>query len=219
MNTVILIGAPGAGKGTTADGIKAKTDYQHVSTGDMLREAVKQGTVAGVEAKRYMDSGELVPDELIMALVETRIEGAGEKGNLLFDGFPRTREQAELLGKLLADRGKRVEYVFFLDAPREILIDRLTGRRTCRDCGTNFHVRNIPPKQEGVCDLCGGALYQRPDDTEETIVNRLNVFRKATEGLVSYYDSLGVLVRIDSAQPRDKIIGEALEMLEKLSEP
>ncbi|MBN1676475.1 MAG: adenylate kinase [Kiritimatiellae bacterium] len=219
MNTIILLGAPGAGKGTTAEGIKAKTRYVHISTGDMLREAVRNGTPLGREAKTYMERGELVPDDLILKLVEARLQEGGRDESYMFDGFPRTIEQAKLLAQLLAKFHAKVDYVFFLDAARDVLIDRLTGRRICRECGTNYHVRNIPPKREGVCDACGGELYQRPDDTEETIVNRLNVFRKETEGLITFYDEEGVLVRVDSAQHRDKITAEILEMLEELAGP
>jgi len=217
MKTIVLLGAPGAGKGTAAEGIVRETGYVHISTGDMLRDAAKAQTPEGLEAKSFMDRGELVPDDVIMRIVQGRLDAGSPSDNYMFDGFPRTLEQAKLLAQTLSERGAKTDYVFFLDAPRNVLIDRLTGRRICRNCGANYHIRNIPPKKEGVCDACGGELYQRPDDVEETIVTRLNVFRKETESLIAYYDEQGMLVRIDSSQPREQTIREILDMLEKLS--
>ena len=198
MEAIILLGAPGAGKGTAAEKIRELTPFAHVATGDMLREAVKQGTDLGREAEGYMKSGELVPDELIIKLVEARLDRGDPGDCYMFDGFPRTVHQAELLETSIERRGGKMRCVFFLDAPREILISRLCGRRICRDCGTNFHVVNIPPKQEGVCDACGGELYQRPDDMEDTIVNRLDVYNRQTQSLISRYKEQGILVRVNS---------------------
>jgi adenylate kinase len=215
MQAIILLGAPGAGKGTVAEKIRAKTKYIHVSTGDMLRAAVKKGTDVGREAEAYMKRGELVPDEVIIRLVEELLDKGKPADAYMFDGFPRTLPQAELLEKSIVKRGGRISHVFFMDAPRKVLIARLTGRRTCRKCGTNFHIVNIPPKKPGVCDACGGELFQRPDDSEATIVNRLDVYSKQTESLISRYEKQGILVRLNSDQNADKLVTEMVGMLER----
>jgi adenylate kinase len=215
MKVIILLGAPGAGKGTVAEKIRERTKFVHVSTGDMLRESVKQGAAVGREAEAYMKRGELVPDSVIIKLVEDRLDKGGSDVFYMFDGFPRTVAQADLLDKSLSSRGSRIAQVFFLDAPRKVLIERLTGRRTCRKCGRNYHIINIPPKKTGVCDLCGGELYQRPDDSEMTIVNRLDVYNKQTESLISRYEKQGVLMRVDSSQSAEKLVGEITEMLNR----
>lgn len=180
----------------------------------MLREAVKQGTPVGREAEGYMKRGELVPDSVMIRLVEERLDRkqSGD-GCFMFDGFPRTLAQAELLDETLSRRGAAILRVFFLDAPRDLLISRLAGRRICRNCGANYHVVNIPPKKPGVCDQCGGDLYQRPDDQEATIANRLDVFRRQTQSLIDYYDRKGILVRVDSARPRDVTVAEIVGQL------
>lgn len=213
MEAIILLGAPGAGKGTIAEGIKAATDWIHVSTGDMLRAAVKAGKPVGLEAKSYMEKGELVPDSVIMRIVTERIEEGSSRARYMFDGFPRTLEQARLLDEVLASHGGRVARVFLLEVPRKILVDRLAGRRVCRNCGAVYHIRNIPPRKEGVCDACGGPLYQRPDDTEETVLNRLEVFQRQTASLVDYYDRKGVLARIDAGQKKESTQGQIIAML------
>jgi adenylate kinase len=214
MRVIILLGAPGAGKGTAAEGIKAQTNYLHISTGDILREAVKQGTPVGKRAEAFMKRGELVPDAIMMQVVEERLGKGSPDDCYMFDGFPRTKEQAELLAASLARRNAAVNFVFFLDAPREVLISRLAGRLICRACGANYHAVNIPPRKAGVCDACGGELYQRPDDMEATVVNRLDVFRRQTEGLIAYYKQQGVLVCLDgAAQPRQKTVAEIVSRL------
>lgn len=213
MEAIILLGAPGAGKGTTAEGVVGATDYVHLATGDMLREALKSGTELGKLAEGFMKRGELVPDDVIVKIVEARLDGGSNDVRYMFDGFPRTLEQAKLLEASFKKRGGKVTNVFFLAAPRELLISRLTGRRICRKCGRNFHVVNIPPKREGVCDACEGELYQRADDQESTILNRLEVFSKQTESLVAYYEKAGTLRRIDASLHRDVITSGILEML------
>lgn len=213
MKAFILLGAPGAGKGTVAEGIRSAAGLVHVSTGDMLREAVKAGRPVGLEAKAYMEKGELVPDEVIVKLVTERLDAGKPDAKYLFDGFPRTERQAELLDGVLAARGARVERVFLLDAAREVLVDRLAGRRVCKNCGAVYHVRNIPPKVAGVCDRCKGPLYQRPDDTEATVLNRLEVYKKQTQSLIDYYEGQQRLVRIDAGQPRDKTQAEIIALL------
>lgn len=213
MRAIILLGAPGAGKGTIAEGLKASTDYIHVSTGDMLRAAVKAGKPVGLEARSYMEKGELVPDGVIMRIVTERLEEGASDAKYMFDGFPRTTEQARLLDSVLATHGGRIEHVFLLDVPRDVLVDRLAGRRVCRNCGAVYHVRNIPPRVKGICDVCRGELYQRPDDSEATVVNRLDVFKRQTQTLIEYYEKAGVLARIDAGQPRDKTEAEILAVL------
>lgn len=213
MLAIILLGAPGAGKGTIAEGIKAATEYVHVSTGDMLRAAVKAGKPVGLEARSYMEKGELVPDAVIMRIVTERLEEGRADEKYMFDGFPRTTEQARLLDEVLIAHGGRITRVFLLDVPREILVDRLAGRRVCRSCGAVYHVRNIPPRVEGVCDACGGELYQRPDDTEVTVLNRLDVFKKQTESLIAYYRDKGVLTKVDAGQAKEKTQAEIVAAL------
>ncbi len=213
MKAMVLLGAPGAGKGTCAEDLRTHQSFVHVATGDILRGAVKEGTELGVEAEAFMKRGELVPDEIIARLVESRLDAGGSNDAYMFDGYPRTINQAELLKESLARRDACFEHVLYLDCPRDVLIARLTGRRTCRDCGTNFHMVNIPPKVEGVCDSCGGELYQRPDDTESTIVNRLDVFSKQTESLIAYYEKEGILSRVDSSQDRAAIVSDILGIL------
>lgn len=213
MQAIILLGAPGAGKGTIAEGIKAATRYVHVSTGDMLRDAVKAGRPVGLEAKSYMEKGELVPDDVIMRIVTERLGRGAPDAQYMFDGFPRTMEQARLLDKVMKGHGGKVTRVFLLEVPRDVLVDRLAGRRVCRNCGAVYHVPNIPPKKTGVCDACGGPLYQRPDDTEETVLNRLEVFKKQTESLIQYYEKRKVLVRVNAGQPKEATQNEIIAVL------
>lgn len=215
MEAIILLGAPGAGKGTLAEGIRAATDYVHVSTGDMLREAVKAGRAVGLEAKSYMEKGELVPDQVIMKIVIERLAAGARGARYMFDGFPRTLEQARLLDEAMLAQGGQITSVFLLEVPRPILVDRLSGRRICRNCGAVYHIRNIPSKVPGVCDLCRGPLYQRPDDTEETVLNRLEVFQKQTASLVDYYDRKGVLARVDAGRGKEASLAEILARLNR----
>lgn len=213
MEVVILLGPPGSGKGTIADGLKSATDYIHVSTGDMLRAAVKAGKPVGLEAQSYMEKGELVPDRVIMRIVTERLEEGAPDAHYLFDGFPRTLEQARLLDEVLTAHRGRIERVFLLDVSRDVLVDRLAGRQVCRNCGAVYHIRNIPPKVDGVCDICGGELYQRPDDTETTVLNRLEVFKKQTQSLIEYYEMKGILSRIDAGQEKKKTVAAIMQVL------
>jgi len=217
MKAIILLGAPGAGKGTIAEGIKSATDYIHVSTGDMLRAAVKAGRPVGLEAKSFMEKGELVPDHVIMKIVTERLEEGKADARYMFDGFPRTTEQALMLDEVLNSHGGRVEHVFLLDVPRDVLVDRLSGRRVCKSCGAVYHIRNIPPKVAGVCDLCKGPLYQRSDDTEETVLNRLEVFKKQTQSLIDYYEKKKVLVRVDGSKKKEDTHAEIVSVLRTAS--
>lgn len=213
MEAIILLGAPGSGKGTAAERLKADCGLLHVSTGDMLREAVKAGTPLGLEADGYMKRGELVPDGLIMRLVEGRLDKGKQNARYMFDGFPRTTAQAEQLDSTFRRRNGSVTRVFFLDAPRSVLMQRLTGRRVCRACGAVFHVANMPPKKSGICDACGGELYQRTDDSEATIANRLDVYNRQTESLIAWYTERKLLVRVDSSRNADALVKEMRALL------
>ncbi len=196
MSRVIFLGAPGAGKGTQARRLAAETGVPQVATGDMLREAVAEGTPLGREAKRYMDSGALVPDEVVIGLVDERLAKSDAAGGYVLDGFPRTVAQAEALDGLLGRRRQELDRVIFFDVSRPELIRRLTGRRICRQCGTAFHLVSAPPKTAGRCDRCGGELYQREDDAEATVARRLDVYETQTAPLLDYYRRRGLLVRV-----------------------
>ena len=198
MEAIILLGGPGAGKGTLAEELKKQTDYLHVSTGDMLRAALKSGSEVGLEAKSYMEAGELVPDSVILRIIKERVQQEGANAKFMFDGFPRTIEQAEGLQALFAEIDGTVAHVFNLIVPRETLLTRLTGRRVCRSCGALYHIVNMPSKQDGVCDVDGGELYQRPDDCEETILNRLEVYEKQTAPLIDFYQQKGLLLDVQA---------------------
>jgi adenylate kinase len=200
QHNLILLGAPGAGKGTQAGRIVADYGIPHISTGDILRAAVKTGTAMGLEAKKFMDAGELMPDSVVIGIVKDRLQEPDTAKGFLMDGFPRTIPQAEALDEALDGLDRAVTKVLVLLVDEELLIKRLTGRRICRSCQTPFHVYFNMAKVEGVCDKCGGELYQRDDDTEATVRNRLEVYRAQTEPLVDYYDEAGVVARIDGAQ-------------------
>ena len=204
MARYILLGPPGAGKGTQSVMIAEQYNIPHISTGDILRANVKAETPLGVEAKGYMDRGELVPDSLIMDLVKDRLEEPDCEKGFLFDGFPRTVPQAEALDAILADAGIELDAVIDIRVDEDELLKRMTGRRVCRQCGAPYHIVNMPPKKEGVCDLCGGEVYQRADDTEETVKNRFKVYNEQTLPLTDYYAKTGKLVPIESeGGPKD----------------
>jgi len=213
MKAIILLGAPGAGKGTLAEGIRSSTDYLHVSTGDMLRAAIKAGSRTGLEAKAYMEKGELVPDAVILRIVGARLAQGQATDKYMFDGFPRTLEQARQLDETLAKLGAAVNQVFLLEVPTPVIVSRLSGRRICKSCGAVYHVTNIPPKQEGVCDQCGGPLYQRPDDSEATVLNRLEVYQRQTASLIDFYERKGVLVRVNAGTNPQAATAELLSKL------
>lgn len=211
---VILLGAPGAGKGTYAEASRRATKLIHVSTGDMLRAAIKAGTPLGREAETFMQQGALVPDETIMKIVSERLARGAVEDRYLFDGFPRTLAQARLMDAEFAQRGVTLKKVLFLDVSPALSLERLSGRRICRQCGANFHVQNIPPKKAGVCDVCGGELQQRPDDQQATILKRLEVFQKQTAGLIAYYEQRGLLERVDSSGSREATVAVILQLLQ-----
>ncbi len=213
---LVFLGAPGSGKGTMAELLSAKAGLVHISTGDMLRENVKEGTELGLKAKGYMDAGELVPDEVMVAMVADRLSRDDVRGSgFILDGFPRTMVQGESLDRTLDEAGMALDRVLLFDAPDETILERLTGRRVCRKCGRVYHIRFIPPKKEGVCDVCGGELYQRPDDREETIRNRLEVYRRQTADLIGYYEKKGLLTKLDASLPRDEAFAKLWEVVRR----
>lgn len=190
---VVLLGPPGAGKGTHAGIVTETCKIPHISTGDMFRSAIKNGTPVGLEAKSYMDKGELVPDSVVCKMVEERISEADCVNGFLLDGFPRTMAQAKALDAALAAKGQKIDLVINLQCSDEVVLGRLTTRRVCRTCGAIYNVNSKPPKVEGVCDVDGGEVYQRSDDTVETITNRLSVYKAQTAELIDYYRGNGVL--------------------------
>ncbi len=193
---LVLLGPPGAGKGTHAQVISRELGTPHISTGDMLREAVKAGTPMGLKAKACMEAGELVPDAVVIALVAERLRKPDAQKGFILDGFPRTREQGESLDATLAELKMPLDFVLYFKTSLAVIIRRLSGRRVCGQCSKNYHVTNFPPKTEGVCDACGGKLVQRPDDKEETVGHRLEVYEKQTAPLVDYYRNKGVLTEV-----------------------
>lgn len=193
---VIFLGPPGAGKGTQADELAREWGVPHIATGDMLREAAARGTRLGLEAKRSMDTGALVPDDIVIGLVGERLGEADAAGGAVLDGFPRTVAQAEALDRLLRAQGAEIDRVVFFDVARPELLRRLTGRRICRNCGASYHVAFVPPRVAGICDRCGGELYQRDDDTETAVAKRLDVYATQTAPLLDYYRGRGILGEI-----------------------
>ena len=210
---LILLGPPGAGKGTQAAMIVEKYNIPHISTGDIFRENIKNGTKLGKKAKAYMDKGELVPDSLVIEIAEDRLRKEDCKEGFLLDGFPRTVEQAVALDAFLADEGKKVDHVLDIDVDKPELLKRITGRRVCHACGATFHVTGMPPKVEGVCDKCGGELIQRADDTVETAENRIEVYNSQTKPLLDYYDRAGNIAHLDGAIGKDNLFVKITEIL------
>jgi len=196
---IVLLGPPGAGKGTQGVVLSKSYCIPHISTGDILREAVKSGTPLGKRAKTFMDSGELVPDEVVVGIVVERLGQNDTKKGYILDGFPRTLNQAEELDAALNKVSSGIDMALYFEISEDIAIERLTGRRVCRKCGANFHVRNIPPKKESICDKCGAELFQRPDDKLETVNNRLKVYELQTSPLIEYYTKRGILKKVSGA--------------------
>ena len=213
---IILMGLPGAGKGTQASEIIKKYPIPHISTGDMFRKAIKDETELGKEAKSYMDRGELVPDEVTVGIVKERISEDDAKKGFLLDGFPRTIEQAEALNSILEELGRSIDAVVNIEVPEEELMNRLTGRRICKTCGTTYHLVFNPPKVEGICDIDGGKLYQREDDNPETVANRLEVNVKQSKPILEFYNQKGLLKNIDGSKHIDEVTSDVIEILESL---
>ncbi len=193
---MVLLGPPGAGKGTQAKVLSKKLAIPHISTGDMLRETVSEGTPLGKEAKGYMVRGELVPDSLVIEIVKEKLKSGGLEAGFILDGFPRTLEQAKILDVELGILSKKLDMVLYFKTTLGKSVSRLGGRRVCKKCGANFHVKNIPPKKDGTCDHCGGGLYQRKDDQEETVKRRWTVYAEETAPLIDYYKEKGVLKEV-----------------------
>ncbi|AFM39577.1 adenylate kinase family protein [Desulfosporosinus acidiphilus SJ4] len=210
---IILMGGPGAGKGTQAGPLVEKFHFPHISTGDMFRAAIKDGTALGLKAKSYMDAGGLVPDEVTIGIVAERLAQPDCAEGFLLDGFPRTLAQGNALNEILDRLGMKLDGVINIEVAEDVLIPRLTGRRVCRKCGASYHMIFNPPQQEGVCGQCGGELYQRSDDTVETAKNRLNVYNDQTEPLINFYQQQGLLKRINGDQPIDKVFADILKAL------
>jgi adenylate kinase len=215
MNLVML-GPPGAGKGTQAALLADKIEVPHVASGDLFRTALKEETGLGLTAKSYMERGELVPDEVTVAMVRERLLEPDCDSGVILDGFPRTVEQAEALEGILADQGKAIDAALFIDAAEEELVRRLSSRWTCRNCQAVYNVISNPPREEGKCDVCGGELYQRTDDVPETVRNRIRVYRDQTSPLVEHYRGKGLLVTIKSEGGIENVQGKILKALEAL---
>ena len=213
---IILMGLPGAGKGTQASEIVKKFPIPHISTGDMFRKAIKDETDLGKEAKSYMDRGELVPDEVTVGIVKERISEDDAKKGFLLDGFPRTIDQAEALNSIMAELDRNIDAVINIEVPEEELMNRLTGRRICENCGTTYHLVFNPPKVEGICDFDGGKLYQREDDNPETVSNRLKVNVKQSKPILEYYDNKGVLKNIDGSKDIEEVTTDVIDILDQL---
>lgn len=209
------MGLPGAGKGTQAEKINEKYDIPHISTGDMFRLAIKEGTELGKQAKEFMDQGALVPDEVTIGIVKGRLSKDDCKKGFLLDGFPRTIAQAESLDEILNELNEEIDYVVNVDVPEEKLVERLTGRRVCPTCGTTYHVVYNPPKEEGICDKDGSKLIQRDDDKPETVKNRLEVNIKQTQPLLDFYNDKGLLVTVDGDQEIDDVFQDIQSKIEK----
>ncbi|MFC1722842.1 adenylate kinase [Nanoarchaeota archaeon] len=209
MKNLLLIGAPNAGKGTYSAYLTKELNIPHVSSGDMFREAIKAGTDVGLEAKKFIDQGHLVPDEVTIKLVEERLKKDDCKEGFILDGFPRTLAQAESL-----DKDIPMTNVVLLDVSEEVVIQRVTGRIICKKCSAIFHKTNLPPKEEGVCDKCGGELYQRDDDTLEAIKKRLAIFHEQTDPLMEFYEKKGIVVKVDANNPKPpEVVAEILKLI------
>jgi len=210
---IILLGPPGAGKGTQAKSISEAYCIPHISTGDIFRKNITEKTPLGVDAKGYMDRGQLVPDELTINLVTGRLESEDCKKGFLLDGFPRTVNQAEALDNFMNDKGNNIDTALLIEVPLSFILERMTGRRVCSDCGASYHIKFNPPKKEGKCDLCQGSLIQRKDDTLETVNERLDVYKKQTQPLVEYYKKSNILKTVDGTKTIDSVFEDIREIL------
>ncbi len=209
---VVLLGPPGAGKGTQAKFLAEQTHLVHVSSGDLFRAALRDGTELGLKAKQFMDRGELVPDDVVIGMILERIAAPDCSAGVIFDGFPRTVEQAKALARALGEQGGTIDAVI-LDVPQEVLLKRISGRVTCKSCGAMFNIYYFPPKVEGVCDVCGGELYQRSDDNAETAQNRLDVYFTQTTPLIAHYREQGLLHEVDGQGDIESVTGAMVAAL------
>ena len=212
---LIMLGAPGAGKGTQAARVAEALQIPHISTGDIFRANIKNGTEKSKKAKAYMDQGKLVPDELTCDLVADRIAKDDCSGGFILDGFPRTIPQAEALDKVLTERGEKIDFAVNIDVPDEAIVSRMSGRRACVGCGATYHIEFNPPKKEGICDNCGAELILREDDKPETVATRLKVYHEQTQPLIDFYEKKGALVTVDGTLPMDEVYKAILGKLGK----
>ena len=210
---IIMLGAPGAGKGTQAKQIAAKYEIPHISTGDIFRANIKEGTALGMEAKSYMDKGQLVPDELTVKILLDRVAKDDCKNGYVLDGFPRTIPQAEVLDSAVKELGEKIDFAINVDVPDENIIRRMSGRRACVKCGATYHIVNVPPKKEGICDACGEALIVRDDDKEETVKARLETYHAQTQPLIEYYSNQNILKEVDGTQDMNKVFEDIVAIL------
>jgi adenylate kinase len=210
---IIMLGAPGAGKGTQADILSQEMDLPHIASGDLFRQALEKRTEVGLLAKSYMDKGELVPDEITIKMILERINQPDCASGCLLDGFPRTLHQAKVLDKALKEQGKTIDKAIYIEVPNEELVKRLSGRRLCRVCQTPYHIINSPPKTPGKCDKCGGELYQRSDDSEETVKDRLNIFFAQTVPILDYYRKQNKLIRVNGNLGMQDVASEIISAL------
>ena len=210
---IVMLGAPGAGKGTQAKMIAEKYMIPHISTGDIFRANIKEGTELGKKAKTYMDKGELVPDELTVKILLDRVAQEDCKNGYVLDGFPRTIPQAEVLDKALTELGDHIDYAIDVNVPDENIIKRMSGRRACLTCGATYHIEHVPPKKEGICDACGNELVLRDDDKPETVKNRLDVYHKQTQPLIDYYTEKNILKTVDGTVDMMDVFGAITSIL------
>ena len=210
---IIMLGAPGAGKGTQAIKIAEKYHIPHISTGDIFRANIKQGTPLGQKAKEYMDQGLLVPDELVVDLVADRVTQEDCANGYVLDGFPRTIPQAEALDQALANMGQKMDYAINVEVPDENIVNRMSGRRACVDCGATYHIVYIPTKKDGICDVCGGNLILRDDDKPETVLKRLTVYHEQTQPLIEYYTKAGILKEVDGTVDMKDVFAAIVDIL------
>jgi adenylate kinase len=211
---IVFLGPPASGKGTAAMALGVTLGVPHVSTGQMFRAAIRKGGPTGEAAKQFIDKGQLVPDEITVEVVRLLLDEQGSDGGFIFDGFPRTRTQAEAFDRVLQDRGMRLTAAILLDAREADIVERVLGRQTCENCGALYHRTLVPPRQSGVCDRCGGKLTQRADDTAETVQKRLKVYRQLTLDVVSYYEKACILKRVDGGQPKAKVFEDIVGFLQ-----
>ncbi len=212
---IVLLGAPGAGKGTLATALKDRLGVHHISTGDLIRAEIKAGSAIGLEIKRYVESGGLVPDEVVTKMIEGKIkETCADGKGYMFDGYPRTNAQASDLDQILKQLDLNIDFALYMEASIDVVLKRLTGRRVCKSCGAVYHLINMPSKVEGVCDKCSGSLYQRADDNEETIRNRMAVYTQSTKPIIDFYKQQGKIKSVNADQDADDVKVDLLKILD-----